>query len=285
MSDAPPPPPPDLPPVPPPDAPPPPPPPPPPPGLDEPSAPPARTAPPAPDLTVAQPPPFLPMPAGESQFASDRKSSNVLMYLGIGCGLLTLLAIVAAVVGIGWGVKKVGGVVSEIQANPEKFMAEGFVKADPNLELVTSDEAKGEVTFRNKTTGETVTLSYKEAAQGTLKTTTTSAWKGAPAWFPVMPGLVPGAAEMHSSNESRESVHLTATGTAATDEIVAFYSDELDKLGFTITRQSQSAGDLVNERIEAADAAGGRQVTINVTRPQPDAAAGIVVTIETPANP
>jgi hypothetical protein len=234
---------------------------------------------------VSQPPPFLPMPAGESQFASDRKSSNVLMYVGIGCGLLALVAIVAVVVGIGWGVKKVGGVVSEIRANPDKFMAEGFVKADPNLELVTSDETKGEITYRHKGTGETTTVSYKDAAQGTLKPPTTSLWKGAPAWFPVMPGLVLGAAEVHSSEQARESVHLTATGTAATEEIVAFYSDELDKLGFTITRQSQSAGALVNERIEAEDAPGRQQVTIHVTRAQPDAAAGIVVTIESPASP
>lgn len=271
MSDTPPPPPPDLPPAPP---------------APEVAAPPAPPAPGAADLTVSQPPPFMPIPAGESQFASDRKSSNVLVYLGIGCGLLVVLTVVVVVIGIGWGVKKVGGVVSEIQANPEKFLAEGLVKADPNLELVASDEARGEITFRNRSTGETTTLSYRDAAQGALKTSaSTSAWKGAPVWFPVMPGLVLGAAEVRSSNETRESIHLTATGTAATEEIVAFYSDELDKLGFTITRQSQSAGALVNERIEAADAAGGRQVTINVTRPVPEAAAGIVVTIEFPVSP
>lgn len=251
-------------------------------------------------LTVEQPPPFLPVqPAGESQFASNRSSSKTLMYLGIGCGVLALLGVTAVILGIGWGVKRVGGIVSEIQANPEKFAAQMIVNADPNLELVKSDDAKGEITVRLRSTGELKTVTYKEAAEGKLttpapasmpaggsppSTTATSAWHGAPDWFPTMPGLTPGESGLTSSEGGRETIHLTATGNAPIDEIVAFFSDELDKLGFTITRQSQSAGPLVNERIEAADSAGGRQVTINVTRPQPDAASGVVISIESRAG-
>lgn len=227
------------------------------------------------------------------------------MYVGIGCGVLALLGATAAILGIGWGVRRVGGFVSEIQANPEKFTAEMVVKADPNLELVTSNEATGEITVRLRSTGEVKTVTYKEAAEGKLTTPpatspapanstpgssaaeagASAAWHGAPDWFPVMPGLTPGdeSSALRSSSGDRETIHLTATGTAPIDEIVAFFSDELDKRGFTITRQAQSAGQLVNERIEASDHAGGRQVTINVTRPQPDAASGVVITIDAPA--
>jgi len=165
------------------------------------------------------------------------------MYFGIGCGLLVLIGIVMLVLGLGWGARKVGGLLSDIQANPDKFAAKVRVKSDPNHEL------------------------------------------GVPSWFPVMDGLVFGGTELHTSNGARESIHLTATSTAATDEIVAFYSDELDKLGFTIARHSQTAGALVNEQIDAVDRAGGRRATINVTRPQPDAPAGIVVAIERGAGP
>jgi hypothetical protein len=217
------------------------------------------------------------------------------MYLGIGCGLLALIGIVILVLGVGWGARKVGGLLSDLQANPDKFAAEMIVKSDPNLELVTSDEGKGEITYRDRTTGRTTTLTYGEAAKGNIGrgsevsggtvTAPAGVWNGAPSWFPVMDGLVLGGTELHTANDTRESIHLTATSTAPTDDIVAFYSDELDRLGFTIARHSQTAGSLVNEQIEAVDRAGGRRVTINVTRPQPDAPAGLVVTIETGTGP
>jgi hypothetical protein len=288
------------------DATPPPPPPPDPPPDGPPDGPPPPPPPPSPDLTVPQPPPFLPMPpsdptyASGTQFASERNSSKVLLYVGIGCGLLALIAIVAVVIGVGWGVRKVGGVVSELQANPEKFAAEMIVKSNPDLEVVTSDETKGEITFRTKKTGETTTVSYAEAAKGNLtikksgpdgeETVTIDAGQGrvrveAPAWFPVMEGLVTAGPGIRSTTGTQESLHLTATSAAASEAIVAFYTDELDKLGFTISRQSQSAGALAHERIEAADETGGRRVMIDVSRSAPDAPAGIVVTLEGPASP
>lgn len=268
----------------------------PPPPPEPPPLPPAAAAappppPPDPGLTVPQPPPYMPVPPDESQFASDRKSSHILMYVGIGCGLLALIAIVAIVLGVGWGVRK----VSEISANPEKFTAEMILKSDPVFEVVRSDETKGEITLRNRTTGESRTFTYKEVAElkhmtpatapGGTATTPPGSWAGAPSWFPLMEGLVTGATEGSHTTDGRETLHLTATGTAPTDEIVAFYSDELDKLGFTITRQSQSAGALVNERIEAEDVAGGRRVTLNITRPEATSPAGVVVTIESPVSP
>jgi len=260
-------------------------------------------------------PPSDPTYASGTQFASERNSSKVLLYVGIGCGLLALIAIVAVVIGVGWGVRKVGGVVSELQANPEKFAAEMIVKSNPDLEVVTSDETKGEITFRTKKTGETTTVSYAEAAKGNLTikksgpdgedtvtidagqgrvrvespdgvtTTELGGWKEAPAWFPVMEGLVTAGPGIRSTTGTQESLHLTATSAAASEAIVAFYTDELDKLGFTISRQSQSAGALAHERIEAADETGGRRVMIDVSRSAPDAPAGIVVTLEGPASP
>lgn len=320
MSDSPPPPPPpDLPPATPPDLPPPPP------AIEVPPLPPAPSAddfPPAPpDLTLVQPPPFMPVPPSDftdargSQFATDRKGSNVLMYVGIGCGLLALIAIVAVVLGIGWGVRTVGGVVSEIQASPEKFAAEMIVKSNPDLELVTSDEATGEITFRTKSTGETTTITYAEAAKGNLKVTTTGAggkeaitinagqgsvsvespkgtittklgtWKDAPAWFPVMDSLQLGGVEIRSDAEGGRTTVLHAVSNASTDEVVAFYSDELDKRGFTIARQSQAAGELSHELIEATDNVGHRFVTLNITRSAPGTKVVLVATIDAPAGP
>ncbi|MFN0127671.1 MAG: hypothetical protein ACKV19_13400 [Verrucomicrobiales bacterium] len=268
---------------------------------EPPPLPPARGAgtpppPPAPgptDLNVPQPPPYLPMPAGESQFASDRGTSNILLYLGIGCGLLVLLAIIAVVASVMWGVRTATRVASEIQGNPDKFAAEMIVKSDPDIEWLSSDDTKGEITFRDKRTGQILTVSFSAAVDDILKaktgvptTTVTSGepgqWTGAPDWFPVMPGLTVGAAVKGDSSDAAETIHLTAVSRAPIPEIVTFYSDELDKLGFTISRQSQSVGSGQTELLEASEVSGTRHVTLNVSRPQPDSQTVIVGTVVTP---
>lgn len=245
------------------------------------------------DLNVPQPPPYLPMPAGESQFASDSGTSKIVLYLGIGCGLLVLLAVIAVVASVIWGVRTATRVASEMQGNPEKFAAEMIVRSDPDLEWLSSDETKGEITFRNKRTGQTLTVPFTVAVEDILKAktgvptpTVTSGqpgqWAGAPDWFPVAPGLKVGAATEGGSSDATETIHLTATSQAPISDIVTFYSDELDKLGFTISRQSQTVGSMQTERLDASEVSGVRHVTLNISRPQPDSQSVIVGTVVTP---
>ncbi len=236
----------------------------------------------------------MPVPQGESQFASDRGTSNVLLYLGIGCGALVLL-VIAAGVGIGvWGYSKASHFVSEFQANPERFAAEMIVNMDPDLELVASNDATGEITIHKKSSGETLTLSYSDVAEGKLTVSTkgpdgtTTAHIGtgqdAPAWFPVMEGLTISGSLSQAAN-GVETIHLSGSTDTTLEEVTTYYSDELDKLGFTISRQSQTAGAMVVERIEAVDEAGGRRVTLTISRQPSRSQTGVVVMIEGPATP
>ena len=270
-----------------------------PPELPEPPTPPAFP-PVLPELPPAPPespvPAFIPSPAGESQFVTAAGIPRSWKYLGLGCALVVVAGCVVGALGVGWGVGKVGSVISQVKANPEKFTAEMMVKADPTLELITSNEAAGEITFRNTQSGEIVTLSYAEAAQGSsllsgvgsqadttaLTAAASTAAAALPDWFPLMDGLTLSPAVIRSSTAAHDSIRLSGTTTATTEEVVTFFNDELDARGFTVSRQSQRADGSTMELVEASEASMGRHVTITVSRPEATAPAMIILTIEEP---
>lgn len=254
-------------------------------------------APPAPPESAVPLATFLPPPAVESQFVTPAGIPRSWKYLGLGCAFVVVAMCVLGALGVGWGVGKVGGVISQVKANPEKFTAEMRVKADPMLELMTSNEAAGEITFRNTKNGEIVTLSYTEAAQGpgllsgvglrgdatgSTAAASTAAAAALPAWFPLMDGLTLSPAVIRSSTAAHDSIRLTGTTTATTEEVVTFFNDELDARGFTVSRQSQRADGSTMELVEASEASMARHVTITVSRPEATAPAMIILTIEEP---
>ena len=253
-------------------------------------------APPAPPESAVPLAAFLPPPAAESQFVTPAGIPRSWKCLGLGCAFVVVAMCVLGALGVGWGVGKVGGVISQVKANPEKFTAEMRVKADPMLELMTSNEAAGEITFRNTKSGEIVTLSYTEAAQGpgllsgvglrgdaTGPTAAASTAAAAlPAWFPLMDGLTLSPAVIRSSTAAHDSIRLTGTTTATTEEVVTFFNDELDARGFTVSRQSQRADGSTMELVEASEASMARHVTITVSRPEATAPVMIILTIEEP---
>lgn len=108
---------------------------------------------------IPPPPPPGPPPA-------DKKGLSGLAIAGIGClGLLVLFGIAGAmVVYKGW--QKVKDVVHEASDNPTKAAALLAVKLNPDLELVKTDDAKGEITIRDKKSGEVTTLSFDDMSQG-----------------------------------------------------------------------------------------------------------------------
>lgn len=105
-------------------------------------------------MTAAPPMPPPPPPA-------VRKGIPALGWIGIGCGTLVVIAVIASAVLIGWCQRTLG----DFTGNPEKAAAEMIVRFHPDLTLVGSDDAKGEMTVRTSS-GEEVTVSYKEISEG-----------------------------------------------------------------------------------------------------------------------
>jgi hypothetical protein len=113
-------------------------------------------------LPPAQAAPLQPQPAQGQPAAQPKKSNKVLLWVLGGCGALLLLAIIGVVAVTMWMKQKVGN----LQRNPAVAAAEILVRANPELEVVSTDYAKGTITMKNKKTGETLTMDANEVKQG-----------------------------------------------------------------------------------------------------------------------
>ncbi len=121
-----------------------------------------------PELAALVPPPparSAPVPAAQGQSqAPGPKSGKVWPWILGGCGVLLLLILLGGV-GIGmWMRNKVG----DLQRNPAVAAAELLVRANPELEVVSTDYAKGTLTVRNRKSGETLTMDAADIKQGRL---------------------------------------------------------------------------------------------------------------------
>lgn len=195
-----------------------------------------------------------------------KKGLPVLAWVAIGCGAILVLCGVA-VVGTGWwAAHKLKSFAEKAKDNPNyiaQTAAEWAVKANPELELVSSDDQAGTMTVKNKKTGETVTLSFDDIAKGkmsvesggqkaditfeggeqggTMKVegpegTATFGAGGAsqvPSWFPVYPGASSeGFAAVEMNGEHSGSFSLKTSD--ATDAVATYYRKQLADLGLTV---------------------------------------------------
>ena len=116
-----------------------------------------------PDMAALAPPSNLPpQPAQGQPAVPPKKTNQMLLWVLGGCGTLLLLVFIGAVAFTLWMKKKVG----DLQRNPAVATAELLVRANPELEVVSTDYAKGTITLRSKKSGETLTMDANEVKQG-----------------------------------------------------------------------------------------------------------------------
>jgi len=220
-----------------------------------------------------------------------QKKTSPLVWILAGCGgLMVLVGIVVAVL-FYWGAHKLKGYAESAKKNPAVFAAKLAVMANPDLEVVSSDDEAGTVTIRNKKTGEELTMNAQDIKQGRLKfknekgeevTFEGSGQQGkegfriksnkgtlafgnaegvkAPAWVPAYPS---GKAVASASEQTAEGVtgHLSFQTTDSADKVLAYYERELKASGFSVERTSmQGMARFANLN---AKADGGRR-TVNV---------------------
>jgi hypothetical protein len=97
-----------------------------------------------------------------------KKGMGPLGWIAIGCGVILVFCLIAFAV-VGYMAKRG---IEKFQKNPTKMAAEMIVRANPDLELVSSDDKAGTMTVHNKKTNETVTLNFDDIKNGKLKVTT-----------------------------------------------------------------------------------------------------------------
>ena len=243
-------------------------------------------------------PPAPTAPAQQVAPAAPKKGTSPLVWILAGCG--GLIVVVGIILGglAYWGYHKAKGYVHKAtdyaemaSKNPTVFAAKIAVMANPDLEIVSSDDQAGTVTIRNKKTGEEITMNAQDIKQGRLKfknekgdevtfegsgqqgkeTFKIKSNKGSvtfggsegeklPSWVPTYPG----GQSLASASETTAagfSGHCSFQTADATDKVLSFYERELKASGFTVERTAMQG--MVRLANLNAKADGGKR-TVNV---------------------
>jgi hypothetical protein len=156
--------------------------------------------------------------------------------VGIGCGTLLVIVVIAVSVLIGWGKRKYDEVVKEFAANPQKVVAERVVEMNPDLEVLSEDDTTGEMTIRNTATGEETTISYTDLAEGKFAVKSadgTVTQLGSvdlsvvPAWVPAYPSMTDAVVPYHQDNSGEIHGLLSFSTSDAPDDVIAFYEGKM----------------------------------------------------------
>ena len=118
--------------------------------------------------TPQPPAPVAPPPAQPAAPAPQKKGISPLVWILGGCGGVLVLAAIAFAVMTYFVVHKVKGYAESAKKNPAVFAAKLAVAANPDLEVVSSDDEDGTVTIRNKKTGEQITMNAADIKNGRL---------------------------------------------------------------------------------------------------------------------
>lgn len=251
-----------------------------------------------PSQTTPPPPPAGGSPqgvGGPPPAPQKKKGLSPLAWIGIGCGAILLLSMIAFVVLGGWLFGKAKDAVQEFEENPALASAKLIVRADPDLEIVDSDDEADTVTIRNTETGEVITVDMEDIEEGRISfekdgertnvgfeedeegggSFTVRDDEGRsrfrvgsggdeeiPGWIPRYAGVEPEGSFISSTDQKTEGGFGFKVEDDL-DEVVAFYEDELEGAGFEITgRNSWSGGGSRGTSITAEDA--GRSVQVMI---------------------
>lgn len=196
------------------------------------------------------PPPGLP---------TAKKGLGPLAWVGIGCGVLLVLGLIAMVAG-GIFVKNK---VQKFTDNPEMTMAEAIVAANPDVEKVSSDPEAKTITVRDKKTGEETTINLADLKEGRweVKTKDGTATMGAegitvtdaegkvstigaptsqlPGWLPKYPNTIgEPAGAFESTSAEGKTATFTITTADPVDQVLTFYETQLEGAGFKANKNT-----------------------------------------------
>jgi len=215
----------------------------------------------------------VPPPPGAPQ-QPVKTGIGPLGWILIGCGGLIVVAGLifgGLVVAGGWFAKKK---MAEFEKNPTLAAAKLAVQMNPELDLVSTDDAHSTITFKNKRTGEVMTINAEDAKNGhfefkgkdgtavldasakdgTFKVTNekgeVASWgagtaKNLPGWVPNYPG---GAVQgtFDSTNAEGRSAAFSVTTKDAANKVMDYYETQLKAGGFKVEKNTLANNDQVS---------------------------------------
>ena len=222
-------------------------------------------------------PPTPPAPG----YAPPPQKSNALKWILIGIGaffVVVVVCLLALSLFVVHKARQAGLDPDLIKRSPGLALAKMAVAANPNVEMVSANEGRQEITIRDKQTGKVVTMSFEDAKKGNFvfkadgKEATISA-NGAngtfevksdegtvkiggnakvPAWVPDYPGSEPQSAFSSQGKDGNSGSFVFKTNDGS-DKVVKYYQDQFQSSGLKVTSNitsqngRSSAGMLVAE--------------------------------------
>jgi hypothetical protein len=199
-----------------------------------------------------------------------KKGMGPLGWIGLGCGVVIIIGVIA-LGAVGYFAKKK---LDQFKANPTMTAAELIVKANPDLELVSSDPKKNTMTIRDKKTGKTMTWNADDIKNGrvtvtsdegtatfdangknggTLETTDEKGQKSVakfggtgspqnlPSWVPSYPGGQAQSTTYDTTGPQGRSALFTISTSDAVDKVIDWYEAELKAQGFTVDKTTSTS--------------------------------------------
>lgn len=209
-------------------------------------------------MTVASPPPPPQNPYAPQPPVGPKKTSPW-VWVGVGCLVLLLMA-AGTCVFIGYKAKHLA---EKYKDNPELLAAELMIKANPDLEEVSSDKEAGTMTVRDKKSGKVMTLNFEDIKNGKFsmegsdgtkvnigdgqvqvtdekgQTTTVAGGVGTsnlPDWLPMYPGAT--AQSSYSASGANGGAVTMLETTDSADQALSFYEGKLKDAGFTVEKNA-----------------------------------------------
>jgi hypothetical protein len=202
----------------------------------------------------------------------------VWVWVLVAAGVVIVLCLAAVGVGGYFLVKKVqqaGFDPTLMQKNPALALAKMAASLNPDYETISTDDATGTITVREKSTGKSVTLKFDadkktlvvvdedgkqskiavagddksgsvtvQSPEGTVKFGA-SAGNNAPAWAPVYPGASTEGTLSTQTPDGNQNTFTFKTKDPA-DKVLAYYQDQLKSAGFSVnTIGAGSSGGMV----------------------------------------
>ena len=233
-------------------------------------------------------PPSAPLSAGQPPAA---KQSKTLIYVLAGCGgLIVLVAVIMAAISF-----FIASKAKEFGSNPAFAAAKLVVSLNPEVQLVEADESTGRITVREKKTGKTVTMDFRDIQKGrfsfegedgkrvdleaqgegdsgslTMRGPDGSMEFGAgsaakvPAWVPKYPGAqVVGTFSTQGGEGEGGTFQLKCNASA--DAVAAFYEREIKAAGMTVQKHSMQSGKTSTIMVMGGNESDGRTLSATVS--------------------
>jgi hypothetical protein len=197
--------------------------------------------------SAAQPAAAAPAPAAPvaAQAAPARKKTSPIVWILVallGLFLLVAIGVVAGGFFLVHKAKQAGLDPSLWEKNPGLAATKMITAANPDVQVLKTDEDKGTITLRDKKTGKVYSIDFDAVKQGRItfqeeggESVSIGAGSAAniPGWVPSYPGAKPEGTFSSAGGENEGGMFAFKTGDGA-KKVLGWYEQSLKAAGFTV---------------------------------------------------